>query len=94
MVLLAALDFSEGDSLEALLRKPRYHQQYLPDIVEFEHNGLSFVTQRRLHDMGYTLRESKHKFGDMQMVVWDKLSGRVYAASDPRGSGNSIIVEQ
>ena len=92
MILLAALDFSEGEPLQTWMGLPRYHQQYLPDVVEFEHNGLSFKTQRRLHDMGYTMRETPKTFGDMQAVMWDRQTNRVYAASDPRGHGESLVI--
>lgn len=91
MILLAALDFDAGQSLTALLKAPRYHHQYLPDVVEFEWNGLSFATQRKLHDMGYHLRELPGRYGDMQAVMWDKRSNRVSAASDPRGSGAAMV---
>ena len=92
MMLLAALDFSEGDSLQDWINRPRYHQQYLPDVVEFEHNGLSFKTQRKLHDLGYALRETPGRYGDMQAVVWDKQLNRVFAASDPRGNGDALVI--
>ena len=92
IMLLAALDFSEGEPLQVWVKKPRYHQQYLPDVVEFEHNGLSFSTQRRLHDMGYKLQEAPGTFGDLQVVIWDKQFNRVYAASDPRGNGQARLV--
>jgi len=94
MILLAALDFSEGEPLQAWISRPRYHQQYLPDLVEFEQNGLSFQTQRRLHDMGYTMLEVPGKFGDMQAALWDKQSNRVYAASDPRGNGEALVISR
>ena len=92
IMLLAALDFSAGEPLQDWIKKPRYHQQYLPDVVEFEHNGLSFATQRKLHDMGYNLRETQGTFGDLQVVIWDKQFNRVYAASDPRGDGQARLI--
>ena len=92
IMLLAALDFSEGEPLQDWIKKPRYHQQYMPDVVEFEHNGLSFAIQRKLHDMGYKLREAPGTFGDLQVVIWDKQFNRVYAASDPRGDGQARLI--
>lgn len=91
-MLLAALGFSDGEPLQDWIKAPRYHQQYLPDKVEFEHNGLSFATQRRLHDMGYVLQEAPGTFGDLQVVIWDKQFNRVYAASDPRGNGQARLI--
>ena len=94
MILLAALDFEAGESLTELMKAPRYHHQYLPDVVEFEWNGLSFAAQRKLHDMGYKLRELPGRYGDMQAVMWDKQANRVTAASDPRGSGAAMVLAQ
>lgn len=94
MLLLAALDFSEGEPLQSWIGRPRYHQQYLPDVVEFEHNSLSFKTQRSLHDLGYTLQETPGRFGNMQAVIWDRQFNRVYAASDPRGHGEALVIPE
>ncbi|MBF8269923.1 MAG: ggt, partial [Gammaproteobacteria bacterium] len=94
MLLLAALDFSEGKSLGTWILQPRYHHQYLPDVIEFEHDALSEEEQRRLRDMGHKLEEYPGRYGDAQLVTWDRRDNRVYAASDSRGVGTAVVVPE
>lgn len=93
MVLLAALDFAEGNLPDSWVSLPRYHHQYLPDVVQFEQNGLSFREQRSLRALGHKLSEKNRRYGNMQAILWDKQANKVYAASDPRGEGEAKVIE-
>ncbi|MCH8078887.1 MAG: gamma-glutamyltransferase, partial [Proteobacteria bacterium] len=91
MVLLAALDFAEGKLPASWVSLSRYHHQYLPDVVQFEQNGLSFKEQSSLRELGHKLSEKNRRYGNMQAILWDKKANRVYAASDPRGEGEAKV---
>ena len=93
MVLLATLDFAEGKLPASWVSLPRYHHQYLPDVVQFEQNGLSFKEQSSLRELGHKLSEKNRRYGNMQAILWDKKANRVYAASDPRGEGEAKVFE-
>ncbi len=41
--------------------------------------------------MGHTLRVSGRQWGNMQVITWDFASGKVEAASDPRGEGVGLV---
>jgi len=90
MVLLAALDWLDGMSTEDLIKKGRYHHQYLPDVLSFEPGALSQEEQAKLQGFGHKLRESRQP-GNMQIVTWDYKSGAVKAVSDPRGVGVGVV---
>jgi gamma-glutamyltranspeptidase/glutathione hydrolase len=89
VVLLAILDYADQPhiDLEAMLRAPRYHHQYLPDRVEIEPEGFSRDWVARMQAKGHRVYEINRRWGNMQAVYIDKRSGRVEAASDPRGQG-------
>ncbi|MET0066473.1 MAG: gamma-glutamyltransferase [Candidatus Thiodiazotropha sp.] len=89
MVLLGILEMADGKGPVDWVSRPRIHHQYLPDEIQFEPNALSLELQRQLLGMGHRLKPLKSEFGNMQAVVWDKASGRVEAASDPRGIGQA-----
>lgn len=91
MVLLGILDFAAGNGPESWVAVPRYHQQYMPDQVYYESEGLQPELISGLEDLGHTLRRSGRRFGDMQAVFWDSESGRLEAASDPRGEGRAVV---
>jgi gamma-glutamyltranspeptidase/glutathione hydrolase len=93
MVLQGILGFAEGNSPDVLVAQPRIHHQYLPDRVEFEPDALSETVQRDLRQMGHELHPLDRSFGNMQAVVWNRKTGKVSAASDPRGLGSALIRE-
>ena len=90
MVLLATLDWLDGMPTEELIKKGRYHHQYLPDVLSFEPGALSEEEQKTLRSFGHQLRESRQP-GNMQIVTWDYKSGAVKAVSDPRGVGVGVV---
>jgi gamma-glutamyltranspeptidase / glutathione hydrolase len=91
MVLLAALDFMEGGDAEAMVSRPRFHHQYLPDEIQFEEGAFDAATLEGLAARGHTLSPQSRPFGNMQAIVWDRASGEVSAASDPRGIGEAVV---
>ncbi|MDZ7748003.1 MAG: gamma-glutamyltransferase [Halofilum sp. (in: g-proteobacteria)] len=87
MVLLAALEFRAGGDPQAMVRRARFHHQYLPDAVQFEPSGLDAPVRRALRARGHELRARERRYGDMQVVVRTRDGGRATAAADPRGIG-------
>ena len=90
MVLLGALDFYDGGDAQHIVSLPRFHQQYLPDLVEYEHGALSDAEIAALQKMGYSLADHG-QWGNMQAITWDYKTGKVSAASDPRGIGTAEV---
>ncbi len=91
MVLLGTIDFLEGKSARDVVSAPRFHHQFSPDQLQFESDALSADEQKALADRGHTLREGSRRWGNMQVVVWDYKTGKVEAASDPRGEGVGLV---
>ncbi|MFA7386819.1 MAG: gamma-glutamyltransferase [Thiohalobacteraceae bacterium] len=91
MVLLGTLEFAEGKPVDAWVARPRFHHQYLPDLVQFEPEAFDALLQEDLIELGHALSEQRQTYGNMQAVSWDKRTGRVEAASDPRGVGASDV---
>ncbi len=87
MVLLGVLEFARGEPVQSWVSVPRYHHQYLPDEVQFEQGGLSADEQAGLAARGHKLTEVPRRYGDMHAVLWNRVTGEVTAASDPRGEG-------
>lgn len=87
MVLLATLDAVAGrGDAGAWAARPRFHHQYLPDVIEHEPDAFDDKTRQALTGLGHTLRATGEPYGNMQIVVWDKPTGTT-AAADPRGEG-------
>jgi len=91
MVLLGTLDYLDGMSAADVVKDARYHHQYLPDVVDYEKGELSADEIARLQAMGHTLKESSRRWGNMEVITWDYATGKVEAASDPRGEGEGLV---
>ena len=89
MVLLAALEFSSGGDAHDMVALPRFHHQFVPDRIQFESGAFDPETQATLVRLGHALESLQRRYGNMHVVIWDRTSGRVTAASDPRGIGSA-----
>jgi gamma-glutamyltranspeptidase/glutathione hydrolase len=90
-VLLGVLNYVDGMNAADIVKYPHYHHQYLPDDVSYEQGALSDNEIAKLQSMGHTLRLSNRQWGNMQVITWDFASGKVEAASDPRGEGEGLV---
>jgi gamma-glutamyltranspeptidase/glutathione hydrolase len=88
MVLLATLDWLDGRSAQQIVTAPRIHHQFQPDTLTYERDALTADEIATLKRMGHDLRE-RESWGNLQVVTWERASGRVDAASDPRGVGTA-----
>lgn len=87
MVMQGILHFIEGEDANGIVTAPRLHHQYLPDKVQMETPGFSETEQQDLARRGHQLDILNRQFGNMQVIVADKTTGKLDAASDPRGEG-------
>ena len=91
MVLLATLEFIDGQSASEIVAGPRFHHQYLPDVVRYEPGAFSDEELKALSAQGDTLQASSFRWGNFQAVTWNRATGAVEAAADPRGEGAGVV---
>jgi len=91
MLLQAVLGLAEGQGPGAWVSAPRVHHQYLPDVVELEPGALGDAERQALAAMGHRLKPLEDRYGNMQVVYWNRRSGEVSAVSDPRGIGSAVV---
>ena len=94
MVLLGILGYDAGLSAQQVAALPRYHHQWLPDVIDAESNAISAEAAKVLRDMGHVVkrpgdeaaggRGSSHVWGNLQTVEWDRRGNALSAGSDPR----------
>ena len=92
MVLLAVLDFVKGELPDSWVSLPRFHHQYIPDLVQYEMGGLSVDEKRKLIFKGHKLKEIKRKYGNMQAIMIWRNRNTSFVASDPRGEGSAKAI--
>ncbi len=87
MVLLGSLEFMQKKPVIDWVARPRFHHQFLPDVIQFEANALDSKTLQTLSELGHKFKPMTRQYGNMQAILWDKENNQVTAASDPRGEG-------
>lgn len=91
MVLHGILAAIEGKAASQVVNLPRYHHQYLPDVIQYEPNTFSTKTIKTLEQLGHNLKPLENTFGNMQVVIWNIKNNQVTAASDIRGEGKAAV---
>jgi len=92
-VLEGVLAFIDGELPAQIVANPRYHHQYLPDVITAEHGAFSADEVKALEAMGHKVAERSHPWGFMNVVSWDRKSGKLYAGSDSRRASGSGVVK-
>ncbi|KAA3648616.1 MAG: gamma-glutamyltransferase, partial [Proteobacteria bacterium] len=93
MVLLGILDYFDGHDVKSWVTKPRYHHQYLPDALSAEKDTFDAATVDALTAKGHQVKVYDGQWGNMHAVHWNKKTGEVSAASDPRTETGSAVVK-
>jgi gamma-glutamyltranspeptidase/glutathione hydrolase len=93
MVVEGILAFIDGELPEKFVANRRYHHQYLPDVISAEKGALTADEVTTLQAMGHKVSESERTWGFMNAVSWDRKTGKMHAASDPRGVSGSGVVK-
>jgi gamma-glutamyltranspeptidase/glutathione hydrolase len=95
MVLEGILAFVDGELPEKIVAERRYHHQYLPDQISAEKGAFSDSEIQALQQMGYKLNIAPDvwSWGFVNMVSWNRATGELHAASDPRRPSGSGLVK-
>ncbi|MFW5450176.1 MAG: gamma-glutamyltransferase [Methylophagaceae bacterium] len=91
MVLLGILDFVDGKNAHDIVSSPRFHHQYLPNEIQIESTGFDKNELESLKQRGHEIKPLERQYGNMQIIIQDKISHNFDAASDPRGEGLSHV---
>jgi gamma-glutamyltranspeptidase / glutathione hydrolase len=94
-VLLGILGYDDGLKAQQVAALPRFHHQWLPDVISAEAGALDAATVRTLQAMGHAVNAGESPWGNLQTVAWDKRTNTLSGGSDPRNPvGKADIVLQ
>ena len=105
MVLLGILGYDAGLDAPQVAALPRYHHQWLPDVIDAEPKAISADAAAKLRAMGHVVelppdeaaggRGSSHVWGNLQTVEWDRRANVMRGGSDPRyPEGKAAVLAQ
>ncbi len=93
MVIIGILEHLASPAVdpESVVAAPRYHHQYLPDRIEFEPGQFGPEWVKALEGKGHVVIEGRRRWGNMQAVFVDAVTGEATPASDPRGRAGVLF---
>jgi gamma-glutamyltranspeptidase / glutathione hydrolase len=93
-VLMGVIDY--GMNLQESVNAPRFHNQWLPDVVNVE-RSFSWDTVNALQKMGYNVQVGLHDgsdespyWSDAECIAIDPTTGQRLGASDYRNNGKAV----
>ncbi len=91
MVLLASLGFMLDETAPAdWVNGPRFHHQFLPDVVQYEEGAFSDSIAADLTQRSHHLKLLNRRYGNMQAIVVNRGTGALQGLADVRGEGAAI----
>nr|WP_238701270.1 gamma-glutamyltransferase [Mariprofundus erugo] len=94
MVLLATLGFMlDASPADSWVNAPRFHHQFLPDVVQFEAGAFSDVVAAELKKRGHALQQVAHPYGNMEAILVDHSRQALTGIPDRRGEGAALTME-
>lgn len=91
MVWLGMLEYLQGKPVQDWVARPRFHHQYLPDMIQHEPDAFSAAEMDNLMAKGHVLSDVGRRYGNMQAILVNKRNQQIQAASDPRGGGSARV---
>lgn len=88
-VIVNIIDFDMNP--EMAVYSPRFHHQWLPDKISYEHGAFSPELISLLSNRGHTCAERASAIGDVQLILVE--DAVFYGVADPRGGGRAEGVE-
>jgi len=93
--LVNVIDY--GMNIQQAVDTPRFHHQWMPDVLRVEKDGFSPAAGNRLAAMGHKIEEGYNErgkwhghWGDVECVAVDPKTGERLGASDSRYDGKAV----
>ncbi len=91
-VLLGILGYDDGLSAQEVAALPRFHHQWMPDVVSAEPDAFDAATIAQLEAMGHKVNAGEGTWGVLNTVSWDKRTNVLSGGADPRNPVGSAGV--
>ena len=80
--IINIIDYEMG--MQESVNSPRFHHQWLPDIIKMESEGFDSETLLKLKKLGYIIPQKSYTIGRVDAILV-RPDGTLEAGADPRG---------
>ena len=90
-VLQTILNVHEFDmGMQEAVNQPRFHHQWLPDVIKMEPNGFNEKVKKELQQLGYELDETNSPVIGKVDAILVLPNGKLEGGADPRGDDTAV----
>jgi gamma-glutamyltranspeptidase / glutathione hydrolase len=86
--ILNVVDYNMG--MQESVNQPRFHHQWLPDVIRMEPNGFDAETKSKLETLGYTILERNSLIIGRVDAILVLPNGQLEAGADKRGDDTAV----
>jgi gamma-glutamyltranspeptidase/glutathione hydrolase len=85
--ILNVVEYKMG--MQEAVNQPRFHHQWLPDVIRMEPNSFNETTKNKLASLGYTILERNSLIIGRVDAILKLPDGNLEAGADPRGDDDA-----
>ena len=85
--ILNVVEYKMG--MQEAVNQPRFHHQWLPDVIRMEPNSFNETTKNKLASLGYTILERNSLIIGRVDAILKLPNGNLEAGADPRGDDDA-----
>ncbi|WP_288956570.1 gamma-glutamyltransferase [uncultured Polaribacter sp.] len=86
--IINVVDYKMG--MQESVNQPRFHHQWLPDIIRMEPNGFDKETKQKLESLGYQILERNSLIIGRVDAILVLPNGTLEGGADPRGDDTAV----
>ena len=85
--IINVVDYNMG--MQEAVNQPRFHHQWLPDVIRMEPHSFSDATKKKLEHLGYSILERNSLIIGRVDAILVLPDGKLEGGADPRGDDNA-----
>ena len=86
--IINVVDYNMG--MQEAVNQPRFHHQWLPDVIRMEPHSFSDATKKKLEHLGYSILERNSLIIGRVDAILVLPDGKLEGGADPRGDDTAV----
>jgi gamma-glutamyltranspeptidase/glutathione hydrolase len=86
--IINVVDYNMG--MQESVNQPRFHHQWMPDMIRMEPNGFDEASKKKLESLGYKILEKNSRVIGSVDAILVLPNGKLEGGADKRGDDTAV----